>query len=99
MICTIGAMKKSQKLKKNSIPDQNHDLLYKADKVSTSNNDDVWEGIADVEQEEEVKCFCGNEREFGEMVECEICQAWMVPFELPKDEGRYRSLGGETVRL
>ena len=42
VICTIGAMKKSQKLKKNSIPDQNHDLLYKADKVSTNNNDDVW---------------------------------------------------------
>ena len=67
--------KKSQKSKKSSIPDRNCDLVSKADKVSASNNDDVWEGITAVEQEEEVKC-CGNKREFGEMVECEICLGW-----------------------
>ena len=74
--CKMAATKKSQKSKKNSLPDRNHDLASKADKVSTANNDEILEGIADAEQEEEVKCFCGDKREFGEMVECEICSGW-----------------------
>ena len=63
----MAATKKLQKSKKNPTPDRNRNLVSKADKVSTNSNDEVREGIADGEQE--VKCFCGIKREFGEMVQ------------------------------
>ena len=46
---------------------------------------------------DEVRFFCNDKREIGEMVQCEICG--MVPFGVSKNERRSWCAGWEDLRL
>ena len=64
---------KSSLAKKKRIPSedkQDERLTSTCDLDSSLNSDSEGSGDG------EVRCFCNDFREFGEMVECEVCSGW-----------------------